>query len=130
RHPLTNMAGVVGAIYLPRDGQADPGNVALAMARGARNAGVTICENVKVVGIRVEKAHVRGVMTAQGPIAADGVINCAGMSGRRVEGAGGGGGGDGGEEGRGFDCCCRRASTFTSSASPAMKFPPACRSCA
>src|SRR5215470_16161812 len=31
RHPLTNMAGVVGAIYLPGDAQADPGGVALSM---------------------------------------------------------------------------------------------------
>src|SRR5215470_7864280 len=84
RHPLINMEGVVGAIYLPRDGQADPGNVALSMARGARKAGVTICENVKVVGIRVDKARVRGVMTAAGPIAADVVVNCAGMWGREV----------------------------------------------
>jgi glycine cleavage system T protein len=84
RHPLTNMSGVVGAIYLPRDGQADPGNVALSMARGASKTGVTICERVKVTGIRVEKARVRGVMTEAGPIAADVVVNCAGMWGRHV----------------------------------------------
>src|SRR5262249_25524844 len=84
RHPLTNMAGVVGALYLPRDGQADPGHVALSRARGARKAGVTICEHVKVTGIRVDKARVRGVMTEAGPIAADVVVNCAGMWGREV----------------------------------------------
>jgi glycine cleavage system T protein len=84
RHPLINMAGVVGAIYLPRDGQADPGNVALSMARGASKAGVTICEHVKVTGVRVEKARVRGVMTEAGPIAADVVVNCAGLWGRHV----------------------------------------------
>src|SRR5215468_5511662 len=84
RHPLTDMSGVVGAIYLPRDGQADPGNVARAMARGAKTAGLTICEHVKVIGISVEKARVRGVMTEAGPIAADVVVNCAGMWGREV----------------------------------------------
>jgi glycine cleavage system T protein len=84
RHPLTDMTGVVGAIYLPRDGQADPGNVALSMARGATKAGVVIRENVSVTGIRVEKDRVRGVATGAGEIAADVVINCAGMWGRDV----------------------------------------------
>jgi 4-methylaminobutanoate oxidase (formaldehyde-forming) len=84
RHPLTDMSGVVGAIYLPRDGQADPGNVALSMVRGASKAGVTICENVKVTGILVEQGRVRGVSTHSGRIAADVVVNCAGMWGREV----------------------------------------------
>ena len=84
RHPLTEMTGVVGAIYLPRDGQADPGNVALSMARGAAKAGITICENVQVTGILVDKGRVRGVATKAGRVATDVVINCAGMWGREV----------------------------------------------
>ena len=84
RHPLTDMTGVLGAIYLPRDGQADPGNVALSMARGATQAGVTIRENVKVTGILMEKGRVSGVVTQAGTIKSDVVINCAGMWGREV----------------------------------------------
>src|SRR5581483_1122780 len=84
RHPLIDMTGVVGAIYLPRDGQADPGNVALSMARGATKAGVTVRENTPVTGILVDKGRVRGVTTPAGRIAADVVINCAGMWGREV----------------------------------------------
>jgi 4-methylaminobutanoate oxidase (formaldehyde-forming) len=84
RHPLADMHGVVGAIYLPRDGQADPGNVALAMARGASNAGIRILENVKVTGILSKKGRVRGVVTQGGAVAADVVVNCAGMWGREV----------------------------------------------
>src|SRR5262245_54764323 len=84
RHPLTNMAGVVGAIYLPGDGQADPGGVALSMARGAAKAGVTIRENVEVTGILSEGGHVRGVITKVGQIAADVVINCGGMWGGQI----------------------------------------------
>src|SRR5262245_11845022 len=83
-HPLTNMDDVLGAIYLPRDGQADPGNVALAMARGATQAGITVRENVKVTGILTERGRVRGVVTHAGRIAADVVINCAGMWGREI----------------------------------------------
>lgn len=84
RHPLLNVAGAVGAVYLPKDGQGDPGNIALAMARGARNRGVTIIEDVKVTGITQEKGRVTGVITDRGPIAAEYVVNCAGMWGREV----------------------------------------------
>src|SRR5262249_7241257 len=69
-------------IYLPRDGQADPGNIALAMARGAANAGVLIRENVRVTGVATGKGRVRGVETTAGPIAAEVVVNAAGMWGR------------------------------------------------
>src|SRR5262245_37682120 len=83
-HPLTDMAGVLGAIYLPRDGQADPGNVARSMARGATKAGIAIRENVKVTAILTQAGRVKGVVTQAGRIAADVVINCAGMWGREV----------------------------------------------
>lgn len=84
RHPLVDMTGVVGAIYLPRDGQADPGNVALAMARGASMQGVVVRENVKVTGISRRNGRVSGVLTEAGPIEAEIVVNCAGMWGRDV----------------------------------------------
>ncbi len=83
-HPLTDMAGVLGAIYLPGDGQADPGNVALSMARGATKAGITIRENVKVTAIVTDRGRVKGVVTQAGRIAADVVVNCAGMWGREL----------------------------------------------
>jgi glycine cleavage system T protein len=84
RHPLLNITGAVGAVYLDKDGQADPGNIALAMAKGARNHGVRIFENVKVTDITQSKGRVTGVTTDQGDIAADVVVNCAGMWSRDV----------------------------------------------
>ena len=64
--------------------QGDPGNIALALARGARKRGATIVENVKVTSILQAKGRVTGVMTDQGPVAAEVVVNCAGMWGRAV----------------------------------------------
>lgn len=84
RHPLLNTAGAVGAVYLKKDGQADPGNIALAMAKGARTSGVKIFESVKVTGITQAKGRVTGVLTDQGAIEAEVVVNCAGMWGRDV----------------------------------------------
>lgn len=84
RHPLLNTEGVVGAIYLPKDGQGDPANIALALAKGARQKGVKIFENTKVTGITRDAKRVTGVVTGQGPIQARYVVNCAGMWGREV----------------------------------------------
>ncbi len=84
RHPLLNTDGVVGAIYLPKDGQGDPANIALALAKGARQNGARIVEGVKVTSITQAKGRVTGVVTDQGAISTDVVINCAGMWGREV----------------------------------------------
>ena len=83
-YPGLNVSDVRIGSYIPRDGQADPANVALAMAKGARQAGATIIENVKVTGIATKDGRVTGVTTAHGDIAADLVVNCAGMWGRDV----------------------------------------------
>ncbi len=83
RYPLLNTDGVVAGVYLPHDGQADPGNVALSLARGARNMGATIVENVKVTEVHVANGRVSGVSwqkgVDRGHIQADLVVNCAGM---------------------------------------------------
>ncbi|PZN13932.1 MAG: FAD-dependent oxidoreductase, partial [Proteobacteria bacterium] len=84
KYPLLNLDGVVGGVFLPTDGQADPANIALALAKGARQRGVRIFEGVKVTGITKEKGRVTGVITDKGPIRAEYVVNCAGMWGREV----------------------------------------------
>ena len=84
RHPLLNGDGAVGAIYLAKDGQTDPGNIALAMAKGARDMGAKIFENIKVTAITQANGRATGVVTDQGTIEAEVVVNCAGMWGRDV----------------------------------------------
>jgi len=84
RHPLLDATGAVGAVYLPKDGQGDPANIALAMAKGARNRGVQIIEDVKVTGISQAKGRVTGVVTDRGAIDSEVVVNCAGMWAREV----------------------------------------------
>lgn len=84
RYPMINIDGVVGGVFIPKDGQADPANIALALAKGARQAGARIVENVKVTGINKTGRRVTGVCTDQGEIEAEMVVNCAGMWGREV----------------------------------------------
>ncbi|WP_274630077.1 GcvT family protein [Arvimicrobium flavum] len=88
-YPHLCLDGVVGAVHLPKDGQADPANIALALAKGARNRGVRITENVKVTAVHQTGGRVTGVAWqgddgATGTVRADIVINCAGMWGREL----------------------------------------------
>jgi len=87
RWPLLATDGVVGAVYLPKDGQINPVDTTQALARGARQAGVRIIEDVRVTTIRTEHGRVTGVATEEGAqVRADIVVNCAGMWAREVGG--------------------------------------------
>ncbi len=77
--PLMTVDDVVGAAFLPTDGQASPSDIVQALARGARSHGVTIREEVAVTGFRIEGGRVTGVETGQGMIACDKVVICAGQ---------------------------------------------------
>ena len=83
-----NIDGVKAGVWLPKDGQGDPGNIALALAKGARNKGVDIFENTLVTGILTKGRRVSGVNwktdNSSGCIEADMVVNCGGMWGHEV----------------------------------------------
>jgi len=84
RYEHLNLDGVVGGVYLPLDGQGDPANIALALAKGARSRGAKVIEGVKVTGVTQENGRATGVTTERGNIEADFVVNCAGMWGHEV----------------------------------------------
>jgi 4-methylaminobutanoate oxidase (formaldehyde-forming) len=86
RWPLLATDGLVGAVFLPKDGQTNPVDTTQALARGARNGVVRICEDVKVTAIHSAHGRVTGVATPEGEIRADVVVNCAGMWAREVGG--------------------------------------------
>jgi 4-methylaminobutanoate oxidase (formaldehyde-forming) len=89
RSPLLSLEGVTGGVFLPKDGQGDPANIALALARGARQRGAQIVERCAVTGLRRSGDRVTAVTWATpegdtGEITCDAVINCAGMWAREV----------------------------------------------
>ncbi len=93
-YPHLEIGDVVGAVYLPLDGQCDPANIAMALAKGARMRGAQIFEHTKVVGVSQAAGRVTGVDYigadgAPGHIAADVVVNCGGMWGRDLAEASG-----------------------------------------
>jgi 4-methylaminobutanoate oxidase (formaldehyde-forming) len=75
---------VVGAAFLPTDGQASPSDITMSLAKGARMGGVTIAEGVTVTGIEVENGRVRTVVTDKGRIACDKLAICAGQWSREL----------------------------------------------
>ena len=83
-----NIDGVTAGVWLPKDGQGDPGNIAQALAKGARNNGVEIFENTLVTEITRKERRVSGVYwkaeNESGYIEADMVVNCGGMWGHEV----------------------------------------------
>ncbi|MBT8411315.1 MAG: FAD-dependent oxidoreductase, partial [Octadecabacter sp.] len=88
KYPHLNIEGVKAGVYLDKDGQGDPSNIALALAKGARQRGALIKERVKATGVVRDGRRITGVHwqddTARGTIACDHVVNCAGMWGREV----------------------------------------------
>ena len=82
--PLMRTDDLAGAVWIPRDGRTNPIDTTLALAKGARNGGATIVENVTVTGIHRQNGAATGVSTDRGDIACDVVVNCAGMWGREV----------------------------------------------
>ncbi|MCH6583199.1 MAG: GcvT family protein, partial [Proteobacteria bacterium] len=82
--PLLNTDDLVGAVFLPKDGQLNPMDVAQAIARGAKMGGASIYEHTKVTAIHREGGRVTGVATDQGDIVAEYVVNCGGMWGREI----------------------------------------------
>ena len=77
--PLMDISDVVGAAFLPTDGQASPSDITQALARGARKSGAKILENCAVAEIITENDKLVGVKTNLGNISCEKLILCCGQ---------------------------------------------------
>jgi glycine cleavage system aminomethyltransferase T/glycine/D-amino acid oxidase-like deaminating enzyme len=84
RFPLIEPKGVRGAAWIPGDGYVDPYALTQAYAKVARRGGVRIREGVLVTGFERSGRRLTAVLTDQGRIACETVVNCAGIWARRV----------------------------------------------
>jgi sarcosine dehydrogenase len=82
--PLMDVSDVIGAAFLPTDGQANPSDITQSLAKGARMNGARIFEDTDVTGIEVENGRVQAVRTSRGRVACEVVVNCAGQWAREV----------------------------------------------
>jgi glycine cleavage system aminomethyltransferase T/glycine/D-amino acid oxidase-like deaminating enzyme len=84
RFPVMRTNDLQGALWLPGDGKANPADLCMSLAKGARNRGVKIVEGVEVTGVRSERGRVTGVITAaQGEVACETLVNCGGQWARQ-----------------------------------------------
>src|SRR5262245_51303251 len=79
RFPLIEASNVLGAQFVPSDGHLDPTGLTMALAEGAKRGGARIRTGARVVEITVRDGRVRGVVTDEGTIEAEVVVNAGGI---------------------------------------------------
>lgn len=94
RYPIMETRDLAGAVWLPGDGKANPADLTLALAKGARNRGATICEGVRVTGAtrmtidgrsrRIRFLDWQDKQGESGRLAADIVVLCGGQWSRAL----------------------------------------------
>ncbi len=82
--PVMRTDDLVGGVWLPGDGKANPSDITQALARGARSGGATVREGIRVTGIETEKGRVKAVQTDQGRIECEVLVICAGQWSRAI----------------------------------------------
>jgi heterotetrameric sarcosine oxidase gamma subunit len=92
--PLARTDDILAGFYVKQDGRANPVDVTMALAKGARIKGAKLVEGVAVTGVRTRNGAAIGVETTHGVVQCETVVNCAGMwareLGARILGANGG----------------------------------------
>ncbi len=85
--PLLRTDDLHGGLWIPGDGKANPADLTMSLAKGARNRGVKIVEGVEVVGVLTERGTVKGVRTLidgePQVVHCEVLINCAGQWARQ-----------------------------------------------
>ena len=82
-YPVMRTDDLQGAIWIPGDGKANPADLCMSLAKGARNRGVRMAEGVEVTGVLTEAGRVSGVRTTEGDVRCAVLINCAGQWARQ-----------------------------------------------
>ncbi len=82
--PLLETGDLIGASWLPTDGQASPSDITQSLAKGARLHGAKIFEGVRVTGFEMDGKRITAVLTTDGPVGCETVINCGGQWAREI----------------------------------------------
>ena len=81
--PLARTDDVLSAFYVADEGRADPVGVATSLAKGASQLGATVIEGIAATGVRTQRGRVTALLTEQGDIETEVVVNAAGMWARQ-----------------------------------------------
>ena len=83
-YPVINDDDVLGGVYMPEDGQADPVGVTNVLAKAAKMEGAQIFEKTPVEKILVKNKKIVGVQTKFGKIDCEYVVIATGMWARQM----------------------------------------------
>ena len=83
-YPVINDEDILGGVYMPEDGQADPVGVTNVLAKAARMESVQIFEKTPVNKILVKNKKIIGVETKFGKIECEYVVLATGMWSRQI----------------------------------------------
>ena len=81
--PILRTDDLAGGVWIPGDGKANPTDLTMSLAKGARLRGATMVEGVTVTSVDVQDGRVAGVHwrrgDEQGAIRCETLVNCAGQ---------------------------------------------------
>ena len=83
-YPVINNDDILGGVYMPEDGQADPVGVTNVLAKSAKMEGAQIFEKTPVEKILVKNQKIVGVQTKFGKIDCEYVVIATGMWSRQI----------------------------------------------
>ena len=83
-NPHVTTEGVLAGAWTRNDGHADPSGLTQAMAKGARDRGARIMRHNRVTGVHARPGGDWEVVTEQGAVIAETVVNAAGCYARQV----------------------------------------------
>jgi dimethylglycine dehydrogenase len=83
-NPFLTTENVLAAAWTRDDGHGDPAGICNALAKAARDLGATVVRHNRVVDVRQRPSGEWEVVTAQGTIIAEMVVNAAGCYAREV----------------------------------------------
>ena len=83
-YPLINTKDIVGGIYIPKDGQADPIGITNVLAKAAKKNGAKLFENCPVKKILTKNGSIVGVDTIYGKIQCEYIVLATGMWSRQI----------------------------------------------
>ena len=84
KFPLCEVDDVLAGFYVPTDGRVNPVDATSALARAAKQRGVTIAEGVAVERVRPRDGRVHRVVTSAGEIECEHFVNACGMWARQL----------------------------------------------
>ena len=83
-YPGINNKDLIGGVYMPKDGQADPVGVTNVLAKAAKMEGAKIFENTPVKKILIKNKRICGVEVDQGKVDCEYIVLASGMWSRQI----------------------------------------------